>query len=98
MALTGDQRRALALLASDERGVTEDLMLAHGFRGKMLAGLVLAGLAAITTDTLRAGATPIKVERHRITDTGRATLAARRVGPAPSKPPSWSLPARASGP
>jgi len=33
MALTGDQRRALALLASDERGVTEDLMLAHGFRG-----------------------------------------------------------------
>jgi hypothetical protein len=76
MALTRDQRRALALLASDERGVTEDLMLAHGFRGKMLAGLVLAGLATVTTDTMRAGATPIKVECYRITDAGRAALAA----------------------
>jgi hypothetical protein len=45
----------------------------------MLAGLVLAGLAAITTDTMRAGATPIKVERYRITDAGRAALAADGV-------------------
>jgi len=45
----------------------------------MLAGLVLAGLATVTTDTMRAGATPIKVERYRITAAGRAALAADGV-------------------
>ena len=77
MSLASEQRRALALLASDERGATEALMMAHGFRREMLAGLVLAGLATVTTETMRAGATPIKVERYRITDDGRAALAAR---------------------
>ena len=67
MALTGDQRRALALLASDERGVTEDLMLAHGFRGKMLAGL-----ATVVTERMKAGAATIRVEKYRITEIGRA--------------------------
>jgi hypothetical protein len=43
MTLTSDQRRALALLASDQHGATEALMLAHGFHREMLAGLVLAG-------------------------------------------------------
>jgi hypothetical protein len=74
--VTADQRRALALLATDEHGATEALMLAHGFHREMLAGLVLAGLATFTTDTMRAGAKPIKVERYRITDDGRAALAA----------------------
>jgi len=45
-------------------------MLAHGFRGKMLAGLVLADLAMVTTDTMRAGARLFKVERYRITTPG----------------------------
>jgi hypothetical protein len=76
MALTSEKRRALALLASDEHGTTEALMIAHGFTGKMLAGLVLAGLATVTTDTMRAGAKPIKVDRYHITDDGRAALAA----------------------
>jgi hypothetical protein len=76
MSLTADQRRALLLLASDERGATEALMLAHGFHREMLAGLVLAGLATVVTETMRAGATPIKVERYRITDGGRAALTA----------------------
>lgn len=57
-------------------GVTEALMLAHGFRGEMLAGLVLAGLAAVTTDTMRAGAATIRVEKYRITEIGRKALAA----------------------
>jgi hypothetical protein len=89
MALTSDQRRALALLASDERGVTEDLMLANGFRGKMLAGLVLAGLATIVTETVRAGAATIKVECYRITDAGRATLDNRGGKTPPGYPSSW---------
>jgi hypothetical protein len=37
--------------------------------------LVLTSLATVTTDTMRAGVTPIKVERYRITDDGRAALA-----------------------
>src|SRR5260370_17040255 len=31
--MTAEQRRALTLLASDQRGSTEALMLAHGFHG-----------------------------------------------------------------
>jgi hypothetical protein len=76
MALTVDQHRALRLLAGNEHGVNEALMLAHGFRRDMLAGLVLAGLATITTETMRAGAAPMRVERYRITDDGRTALAA----------------------
>jgi hypothetical protein len=76
MSVTADQRRALALLTSDEHGATEALMLAHGFHREMLAGLVLAGFATIVTETMRAGAAPINVERYRITDDGRAALLA----------------------
>jgi hypothetical protein len=42
----------------------------------MLAGLVLAGLATVVTETMRAGAAAMKVERYKITDDGRAALAA----------------------
>jgi hypothetical protein len=72
--LNADQRCALALLASDERGQTE-LMLALGFRREMLAGLVLAGLV---TETMRAGGATMKVERYLITDAGRDALAESR--------------------
>jgi len=41
----------------------------------MLAGPVLAGLATVVTETMKAGAATIKVERYRITD-GRDALAA----------------------
>jgi hypothetical protein len=50
-------------------------MLTHGFRRDMLAGLVLAGLVTVTTETMRAGAATVKVERYRIADGGRAALA-----------------------
>jgi hypothetical protein len=75
MRLTADQRRAL-LLAGDPHGVTEAMMLAHGFRREMLARLVVAGLATITTGTMRAGAATVKVERYRITNDRRNALAA----------------------
>jgi hypothetical protein len=76
MRLTADQRRALQLLASDAHDATEALMLAHGFRREMLAGLVLAGLATVVTETMRAGTATTKVERYRITEDGRDALAA----------------------
>jgi hypothetical protein len=56
-------------------GVAADvLVLAHGFSRNMLAGLVLAGLATVITETLRAAISTIKVERVRITDAGRRAL------------------------
>jgi hypothetical protein len=73
--LTGDQRRALRVLVDAGRnGVTEALMLAHGFKREMLAGLVLAELATVVTRTVRAGGRPIKVDHYVITDDGRAAL------------------------
>ncbi len=49
-------------------------MLAHEFSCDMLAGLVLAGLATVVTETIRAGGPTIKVERYRITDAGTQAL------------------------
>jgi hypothetical protein len=86
MTLTGDQRRALALFACDEHSTTEDLMLAHGFRDKMLEGLVLAGLATVVTETVRAGAATIKVDCYRITDAGARRARGRRVAAAVEAP------------
>ena len=74
--MTAEQRRALVLLASDQHEATEALMLAHGFKRETLAGLVQAGLATVVTETMRAGAATIKVERYRVTDDGRDALAA----------------------
>jgi hypothetical protein len=73
--LRSERRRALQLLASSTRGATEDLLvLAHDFSRDMLAGLVLAGLATVVTETVRAGGPSLKVERYRITDVGRRML------------------------
>lgn len=73
--LTADQRRALRVLADAGRnGVTEALMLAHGFRREMLAGLVLAEWATVVTRTMRAGGLAIKVDHYAITDDGRDAL------------------------
>lgn len=74
MRLTADQRRALRLLANDPQGVTEAMMLAHGFRRAMLARLVLKGLMTVTTGTMRVGAATMKVERYGITEIGRKAL------------------------
>jgi hypothetical protein len=49
-------------------------MWANGFKPKLLAGLVLAGLATAETETVRAGGPPMKVERYFITDAGRQAL------------------------
>lgn len=61
-------------------------MLAHGFHREMLAGLVLAGLAAVVTETMRAGGAMIQ-------DHGRGARRARgrSVEAGPVGPPSWTL-------
>ena len=42
--MTSEERRALALLANDPNGVTEAMLVAHGFAVSMLARLVVDGL------------------------------------------------------
>jgi hypothetical protein len=72
--MTRDQRRALRRLSNVPRGIAETLMLAHGFRREVIAGLALAGLATVVTDTARIGGETIKVELVMITDAGRRAL------------------------
>jgi hypothetical protein len=62
------------VLARIPGGATEAMLFAHGFWREMLAGLVLAGLATVTTAFIRAGGPAMKVNRYRIT----MSAAARR--------------------
>ena len=74
--LSSEQREALELLASDPQGATEELLvLAHGFDGDMIAGLVHSGLAMARRENMKAGDRAIQVVRIRITGAGRAALA-----------------------
>ena len=72
--MTRDQRRALRRLSNVPRGIAETLMLANGFKGESIDGLVLAGLATVVTDTARIGGETIKVDLVMITDAGRKAI------------------------
>jgi len=70
-----EQRQALELLASDPHGATENLLvLAHGFDGDMIAGLVHEGLATAKRESMKAGGKTIEVVRIRITKVGRQAV------------------------
>jgi hypothetical protein len=74
MTLPADQRRVLAMLASPGRnGVTQVLLAAYGFDANTIAGLIGRGLATIAHEKALAS---INVAHVRITETGRAALAA----------------------
>lgn len=53
--MTPDQYDALQRLADIPRGIAQTLMLVYGFMRQLTAGLVLAGLATVVTDTARIG-------------------------------------------
>jgi hypothetical protein len=72
--LSAEQQRALKLLARIPGGTTEATLLAHGFWREMLARLVLAGLATVTTAFIRAGGPAMRVDRYRITAAGRRAI------------------------
>jgi hypothetical protein len=76
--LSAEQRRALSLLADAGRsGVTAAIMLAKGFKAKMLAHLDQEGLAtAMIAERVKDGGKIIEVVRFRITAAGRDALAA----------------------
>ena len=74
MTLSKQQRRALGIIAGARNGVTMALMRMNGFVPKTLADLVVAGLATVEIETVRAGGQLIEVKRFRITDMGRQAL------------------------
>jgi len=64
------------LLSSNPNGANEALLvLVHGFKRQILAGLVRTGLAAAEREVVNAGGRPVEVVRVRITDDGRKALA-----------------------
>jgi len=52
---SSDHRRALTMLAESPDGCTEALLMAHGFRLKTLAELIVAGLATMKSESTQAG-------------------------------------------
>jgi hypothetical protein len=75
LALSAERHRALEILAGSSLGVTEAILLAHGFTTEMLTVLVRDGLATATPEIVHAGKRPIEVVRVRINDAGRLALA-----------------------
>ena len=79
MRLNKEQRRVLELLAGTGRGATEPIMLANGFNTDVLAGLVLAGLSTVVTETVKAGGRPNDENRALLHHRRRQASVARRV-------------------
>ncbi len=72
---TKQQRALEELLASSPRGVTEAMLIVYDFHAEMLARLMLAELATVVTETIKAGSgRKTRVERVRITDSGRRAI------------------------
>jgi hypothetical protein len=69
-----DRRRALELLASCRDGLTEAILLAHGFTIKQIVEPVRAGLTTATTERVVAGHLVLEVARVKITEAGRRVL------------------------
>jgi hypothetical protein len=77
MMLSPEKRRALAMLATaGSRGETQPFLVAHGFGGAMITGLVNRGLLIMTLEKIRAGGKMIDVVKVQITRAGRDVLAA----------------------
>ena len=72
------QRRALRLLADAPEGMTEALMMAHGFNSELLVDLCIAGLAIAKVERMIAGGRTVEVVRLKITEAGRQALTASR--------------------
>jgi hypothetical protein len=72
--LRAERRRALKLLAGAPDGLTEALMMAHGFPVELMVDLIHAGFAIATAERVAAGPRTVEVVRVRITEAGRQAL------------------------
>jgi hypothetical protein len=68
--LTPKARRALELLAVDERGFTETLLRTYGFTRGMLSNLLRRGFATAQRQTAKAGGQTLAVVRARLQTRG----------------------------
>jgi hypothetical protein len=73
--LSGEQRRALEILAGSPHGCTEGTLRAHGFTVGLLARIVRAGFATANPEIVEAGGRTLSMLRLTITDAGRRALA-----------------------
>jgi len=55
------QRRALRLLVDAPEGMTETLVMAHGFNSELLVDLCIAGLAIAKVECMIAGGARLKL-------------------------------------
>ena len=69
--LSGEQRRALNMLAGSPHGCTEAALRAHGFTVVLLAKIVRTGLAVANPEIVKAGGRTLSMLRLTITDAGR---------------------------
>ena len=70
-----EQRRALALLAGSRDGVKAELLIhGHGFKRRVLAGLIRRKLTAAEREVAMAGGRAIDIVRIRITAAGRRAV------------------------
>ena len=75
--VSAEQRRALRLLASSRHGVNAALLVhGHGFKRRVLAGLVRRKLTAAEREVAMAGGKAVEVVRIRITAAGRSAIGA----------------------
>jgi hypothetical protein len=72
--MSGEQRRALYMLAGSPDGCTEGTLRAHGFEVRLLARIVRAGLAVARPEIVNAGGRTLSMLRLTITDDGRRAL------------------------
>jgi hypothetical protein len=68
----------LAIGADAPEGMTEALMMAHGFNSELLVDLCIAGLAIAKVERMIAGGRTVEVVRSKITEAGRQALTVSR--------------------
>ena len=72
--LSGEQRRALEILAGSPHGCTEGTLRAYGCTVRLLTRIVRAGLAVARPEIVKAGGRTLSMLRLTITDDGRRAL------------------------
>lgn len=73
--LSDEQIRALLFLARHLNGLTEAVLMAHGFPSQMLEEFVTTGLAKASTEEMKIARRRRKVVCFQITDAGRKAAA-----------------------
>jgi hypothetical protein len=79
--LSGEQHRALDVLAGSPHGCTEAALRAHGFTVGLLAKIVRTGLAVTKPEIVKAGGRTLSMLRLTITHAGRQACQPLRLPP-----------------